>query len=114
TYLSRPADAAVPPYEDVMFMNQRQFLNQFQRNQQGRSSSSGQPPIYPPAQTQEHTGVPVFAMDSFPEQPMAPEQVDQVQRDIFGEDFSGINRFAERDPFPTRRSFPTYHYICTR
>ncbi|MFM7990195.1 MAG: hypothetical protein ACKPKO_63855, partial [Candidatus Fonsibacter sp.] len=53
------------------------------------------PPIYPPAQTQEPTGVPVIPINSFSEPQMTPEQVDQVQRDFFGEAFSGRPR---RDP----------------
>ncbi|MFM7984967.1 MAG: hypothetical protein ACKPKO_37170 [Candidatus Fonsibacter sp.] len=56
-------------------MSQRQFLRHVQRDQQiGTSSSSGQQPIYNPAQPQVHTGVPAFALDSFSEQQMTPKK----------------------------------------
>ncbi|MFM7980267.1 MAG: hypothetical protein ACKPKO_13210, partial [Candidatus Fonsibacter sp.] len=60
---------------------------------------------YPPAQTQEPTGVPVIPINSFSEPQMTPAQVDQVQRDLFGEAFSGANRFAERDPSQQDEAF---------
>ncbi|MFM7986765.1 MAG: hypothetical protein ACKPKO_46370, partial [Candidatus Fonsibacter sp.] len=66
--------------QDVMFMNPRQFLSHVQRNEQ-----PPHPPNYPPAQPQLPTGVPVIAINSFSEAQMTPEQVDQVQRDFFGE-----------------------------
>ncbi|MFM7979295.1 MAG: hypothetical protein ACKPKO_08270, partial [Candidatus Fonsibacter sp.] len=81
TYLTRQP-AAVPPSEDLMFMSNRQVRNHLRRNRQSASSSSGpvppHPPIYPPAQTQVPTGVPVIAINSSSEAQMTPEQVDEV------------------------------------
>ncbi|MFM7981511.1 MAG: hypothetical protein ACKPKO_19555, partial [Candidatus Fonsibacter sp.] len=55
TYMTAPSrQAAAPPSEYVMFMNQRQLSNHVQRNQQSGPSSGPvppQPPIYPPAIT---------------------------------------------------------------
>ncbi|MFM7983605.1 MAG: hypothetical protein ACKPKO_30195, partial [Candidatus Fonsibacter sp.] len=61
------------------------------RNQQ--ITSPPRPPIYPPAQTQEPTGVPVIPINSFSEPQMTPAQVDQAEREFFGEAFSGTHRF---------------------
>ncbi|MFM7981999.1 MAG: hypothetical protein ACKPKO_22040, partial [Candidatus Fonsibacter sp.] len=123
TCFSRPA-AAVPPSEDVMFMNPRQLIDHFQRNQQSASSSGHvplQPPIcppaqtqvptavpvppQPPAQTQVPTAVPVIPISSEWERRPTPSQLDQAEEDYCSPAFSGQNRFTRRDPVQQDEAF---------
>ncbi|MFM7988207.1 MAG: hypothetical protein ACKPKO_53730, partial [Candidatus Fonsibacter sp.] len=102
---------AVPPSEDMMYMNDRQLREYLRRNQPSASSSSGpmppHPPIYPPAQPHVPTGVPVIALNSSSEAQMTPDEVDQVQRDIFGDSFSSaFSGRPRRDPSQQDEAFP--------
>ena len=100
--------SAVPPSEDVMFMNQRQLRNHFHRNQPSGPSSRPvppQPPRYPHAQPRV-PNVPVIRISSSSDRHMTPSELDQAGEDYFGTALSGQNRFTRRDPVQQDESFP--------
>ena len=112
------------PSEDVMFMNQQQYLNFLRRDQQssqpiipkqppsGPSQPSGPQPGGPPLVLQpggppRPPQVPTIPMNTLSEPQMPPDEIDAMENEMFGTPFTGINRFATatRDPVQQEEPF---------